>query len=233
MNNRFLAVIPARGGSKRLSNKNIQLLGGKPLVAWTIEAANNAQVFDEIIVSTDSFKIAEIAQFYGAKIPFMRPEELAKDETTSVEVLLHTLKHYQSLGYSFDYVALLQPTSPFRTGAMINEAISLLQKQEADAIISVCECEHNPLWTNTLPDDHSLRDFLNPVYINKRSQDLPIYYRLNGAIYLCKVERVLSEKKLLIDDRIYAYIMSQEDSIDIDTPLDFLFAQLILQQKGL
>ena len=225
----FLAIIPARGGSKRLPRKNVRNLGGKPLIAWTIEAALGCPFLDEGIVTTDDDGIAKIAKCYGAYVPFLRPHELATDTATSFDVIKHTINFYKTeLGKKFDYVVLLQPTSPLRCARNINEAIELLDKKNADAIISVCEVDHSPLWMNTLPTDHSLMGFIRDEVKNVRSQDLPKNYRLNGAIYICQADRLLKENTFFIADNAFAYLMAKEESVDIDDISDFNLANYLL-----
>ncbi|OZB49337.1 MAG: CMP-N-acetlyneuraminic acid synthetase [Polynucleobacter sp. 39-45-136] len=228
----ILAIIPARAGSKRLPRKNLIYLGDKPLIGWTIEAALGCSLIDEVIVSTDDREIADISIKYGAKVPFMRPVALASDEATSIDVIEHAVNFYDDvLGKSFDYVILLQPTSPLRNSQDIAESIDLLSIKNANAIISVCEAEHSPLWMNTLPSDQSMNGFLLNGVRNIRSQDLDKYYRLNGAIYICSIKKLMEQKTLFIDKEIYAYPMSIERSIDIDTYLDYLVAVAILQKS--
>ncbi|MDD3505127.1 MAG: acylneuraminate cytidylyltransferase family protein [Sulfurimonas sp.] len=229
---KILAVIPARGGSKRLKNKNLLPLLHKPLITWTMQAAQESLYIDAIVVSTDSKEIAEEAKRFGLQTPFMRPSELSDDEARSIDVVRHAiqwLKEYE--GKSFDYVVLLQPTSPLRNAKHIDSALLQLHNQGADAVVSVCENEHSPLWSNVLPKNQSLENFLKPEYINSRSQDLAQFYRLNGALYICDVSRLLKEDTFFIRDNIYAYIMEQIDSVDIDTKLDFLLAEAILKEK--
>ena len=222
----FLAVIPARGGSKRLPRKNILPLGDKPLIAWSIEAAKGSKYIDKCVVSSDDSEILTIAKEYGATL-LERPAKLASDQATTFEALEHALEHYRE----YDYIVLLQPTSPLRTSKHIDESIELLEKKGADAIISVCEMEHSPLWSNTLPDNGSMENFLKEEVLNKRSQDLEQYYRLNGAIYICKVESFLKERSFFLKKSIFAYIMSKEDSIDIDEKIDFELAKVYLNMK--
>ena len=216
-NKRILAIIPARGGSKRLPRKNILDLAGKPLIAWTIEAALKSKYIDRVIVSTDDDEIANISKKYGADVPFMRPNELATDETQSIYAvidLINTLKVYDD---NYDYVILLQPTSPLRTAKDIDKAFRLLIKSEIDAVISVCKSEHSPLWSNKLPKDMDMSNFISESIRNNRSQDLEQYYRLNGAIYICNIQRLLNEKTFNIKSKCKAYVMNRENSIDIDT----------------
>jgi len=229
-NKSFLAVIPARGGSKRLIRKNMLNLVDKPLVAWTINAALKSKYIDKVVVSTDEKEIAQIAEQYGAEVPFMRPAKLSTDEASSVSVILHTMDFLRDKGNNYDYVVMLQPTSPLRTTDNIDEAIEQLQ-QHNDAIISVCQAEHHPLWCNTLDASRSMSGFLRSDVVDKRSQDLEKFYRLNGAIYICKSKTLRNNNTFFLKDRISAYIMDQENSIDIDTQIDFNLAILTLEKK--
>jgi len=219
----FLAIIPARGGSKRLKNKNILPLSEKPLIAYSIEAGLQSKYIDKVVVSSDSSDILEVAQKYGANT-IKRPEELASDTASTFDAINHTLQHYQE----YDYIVLLQATSPLRTYKHIDEAIERLEKKSADAIVSVCEMDHSPLWSNTLDEDESLSDFLDESIANKRSQDLEQYYRINGAIYICQREKLLFEKNFFIKEKIYAYKMDKKYSIDIDEAIDFQIAEVLL-----
>lgn len=227
---RILAVIPARSGSKRLPGKNIKELAGKPLIQWTIESAINCKEVDEIMVSTDDLSIAKLSQQLGVNVPFIRPDYLSQDDSSSMDVVLHSLAYFSEKGQIFDYVVLLQPTSPLRNAKHISEAIALLVSKNGDAIISVCETEHSPLWSNTLKDDCSMESFLSAKIKNKRSQELPNYYRLNGAIYLVETKRLEKECSFLLSDNTYAYKMDRHSSIDIDEELDFDMAELIMNR---
>lgn len=224
----ILAIIPARGGSKRLPGKNLAPLRGRPLIAWTIDAALGSQSVDVTMVSTDAPEIAAAAREAGADTPFLRPAGLASDTASSFDVVRHALDFYrEERGRVFEFALMLQPTSPLRTSADVEEAVRLLRSKHADAVVSVCEMEHSPLWSNTLPADGSLVGFLKPEARNKRSQDLPPYYRLNGALYLCRTERLLAERTFFLSDRIFAYVMPAERSVDIDTGLDLSFAEFL------
>lgn len=227
-NKTFLAIIPARGGSKRLPRKNVLDLGGKPLIAWSIEAALQSSYIDKVIVSSEDDEILGLAQKFGSET-IQRPGTLASDTATSFDAVRHTIENVQI----YDYVVLLQPTSPLRTAEQIDEAIELLVEKEADAVISVCEMDHSPLWSNTLPEDGNMQGFLRDEVKNKRSQDLETYYRLNGAIYICDTQRLLEEKSFLLSDHIFAYKMDRESSVDIDEEIDFLFASVLLKENGI
>jgi CMP-N,N'-diacetyllegionaminic acid synthase len=227
MNKTFLAIIPARGGSKRLPRKNLLDLCGKPLIAWSIEAALKSKYISKVIVSSDDEEILNIAKEYKADF-IKRPDELASDTATTFDALKHTLENVGK----YDYVVLLQPTSPLRSEKHIDEAIELLEEKSADAIISVCEMEHSPLWSNILDENLDMSNFLRDEVLNKRSQDLPKYYRLNGAIYICKTEKLLENKGFFIKDNIYAYKMDKKHSVDIDEEMDFVIAEKLMQHNN-
>ncbi|WGS66035.1 acylneuraminate cytidylyltransferase family protein [Marinitoga aeolica] len=228
-NKKFLAIIPARGGSKGIKNKNIIDLKGNPLIIYTIEEAKKSNIFDKIIVSTDSPEVAEISKKYGAEIPFLRPEYLATDTSSSIDVILHALNYFKDINEHYDYFILLQPTSPLRKAEDILNAVELLFQKNADNIVSVCEVEHSPLFSNTLPEDLSLSNFIREEVKNKRRQDLPKYYRINGAIYISKVESFLKTKDFY-NKKSYAYIMPIERSIDIDNMIDLKLAEILLEE---
>lgn len=228
---KVLAIIPARGGSKRLPRKNALPLAGKPLIAWTIKAALAVASITEVMVSTDDDEISCIAKVTGAQVPYKRSAELSSDTASSIAVVIDVLNYYKQQEREFDYVILLQPTSPLRTDKDIESAIELLEAKQADAIVSVCPVEHSPLWSNTLPEDDSLNNFISNEIKSTRSQDLPEYYRLNGAIYICRVEKLLEEQSFFLADNIFAYKMTTEASVDIDNHIDFLLAEALLSQK--
>ena len=226
----FLGVITARGGSKRLPAKNVLDLAGKPLIGWTIDAALESKYIDELIVSTEDEEIADISKTFGANVPFMRPKELSADNVHPVEVVIHAVNYFlNEHKKEFDYVLFLQPTSPLRNEHDIDKAIEFLYSSKADAVISVCEAEHSPLWYNILPEDLSMKNFLRDDLKAKMSQDLPMYYRVNGAIYLCKTKRLLKENTFFLKDNIFAFLMDVKRSVDIDSLVDFKLAEILMQ----
>ena len=225
MNKTFLAIIPARGGSKRLPRKNILDLCGKPLISWSIEAALKSKYISKVVVSSDDEEILNISSNFGADI-IKRPYELANDTATTFDTVKHTIDNFEN----YDYIVLLQPTSPLRNENQIDEAIELLEEKQADAIVSVCEMDHSPLWSNTLPEDGNMRGFLREEILNKRSQDLEKYYRLNGAVYICKTDKLLENKSFFLKDNIFAYIMDRKSSIDIDEEIDFEIAKVLINK---
>ncbi|MBV7413744.1 cytidylyltransferase domain-containing protein [Aeromonas sp. sif2433] len=220
-----IAIIPARGGSKRLPNKNVLPLAGKPLIVWTIEAALDSQLFDMVLVSTDSQAIADVSMSAGATVPFLRPAELASDTATTNDVISHMVEWVEVQHGLVDNVALLQPTSPLRDADNLKEAMALYDEKEASAVISVCELDHPIQYCNRLPSDLSMKGFI-PVTENKRSQDLEPYYRLNGAIYIFERSFVgaLSD---IYSDGAFAYVMDKNSSVDIDDEFDFKMAEFI------
>lgn len=224
--NKYLAIIPARGGSKRLPRKNILKLCGKPLISWSIESGLKSKYINKVLVTSEDEDILEISKKAGANI-LRRPKELATDTISSYDAVEHAIKNCEN----YEYVVLLQPTSPLRNENHIDEAIQLLEEKNADAIISICEVEHSPLWTNILPANNSMKDFISEGIKSTRSQDLPNYFRLNGAVYICKTELLLKQKTFFINENIFAYKMKQENSVDIDSRLDFIIAQTILGEK--
>ncbi len=230
-----LAVIPARGGSKGLPGKNIKPLCGKPLIAWTIEAARNCNDIDKIIVSTDYEGIAKIAMQYGAEVPFLRPQELAADNSSTIDAIYHAvdwLSEYQN--YHPGYILLLQPTSPLRKSEDINEAMEILKdkgqkNRPVRAIVSVCETDHHPWWSNILPEDGCMDGFIRPEILNKRRQDFPAFYRLNGAIYIAEADYIRQHNGF-IGPNTFAYRMSKKSSVDIDSDFDFKLAELFCSE---
>ncbi|HPS02203.1 MAG TPA: acylneuraminate cytidylyltransferase family protein [Candidatus Sumerlaeota bacterium] len=224
---RNLAVIPARSGSKGLKDKNIRPLQGKPLIAYTIEAARQSHLFDEIFVSTDSEEYARIAVEWGAHVPFLRSGDLASDTASSWDVVREAVQNYKARGQEFDTVALLQPTSPLRRADDIRNGYEQMRDRKANAIVGVCEVNHSPLWCNTLPEDNSLDHFLNPDVVNRPRQSLPTCFRINGALYLVRVDYLMQAGNLYEKDS-YAVVMSKENSLDIDDETDFRIAEVLM-----
>jgi CMP-N,N'-diacetyllegionaminic acid synthase len=227
----ILYIIPARGGSKGLPGKNIRLLHGIPLIAYSIKAALDTKNKGTVMVTTDDDTIAAIAEQYGAAIPFIRPAHLSDDAASTTDVILHTLDFYEKSGKQFDYLVLLQPTSPIRLADDIDAAFTLLKNENAKAVVSVCEAEHHPLWANVLPENGCMKDFIREDIKGKNRQQLPVYYRLNGSIYISSVETFRSNKTFIHAHTI-AYKMPLERSVDIDHEIDFMLAGLLLKSKN-
>lgn len=224
-----IAIIPARGGSKRLPGKNIKPLLGKPLIAWSIEAALASELFDLVLVSTDCQEIASIAEQYGAIVPGLRPSALASDRATTNDVVTHMVGKVEEIWGGVKSITLLQPTSPLRKIASIVEAHELYERMDALSVISVCQMEHPIQLCNKLPADHSMLGFLRKQN-NARSQDLEPYHRINGAIYIFD-RRYVGSLSDIYGGRSYAYVMEQYESIDIDQPLDFEIAEAIMARR--
>lgn len=225
-----LAIIPARSGSKGLKDKNIKLMNGKPLLSYSIAVAKDSGIFDEIMVSTDSQKYADIAVQYGASVPFLRSTENSSDTAGSWDMVLEVLNNYKGLGRKFDTVCLLQPTSPLRVAKDIFDAYKDFQENSVDALTSVCEVDHSPLWTMTLDEDRMLTEYKKNSS-NAPRQKLATYYRINGAIYIRKIEYDNYSVKLK-DDKEIAFIMDKRRSIDIDDEIDFEIAEYMFVRGG-
>ena len=224
-----LAFIPARSGSKGLPDKNIREIGGKPLMAYTIEAALASGCFDEVFVSTDSEKYAGIARKYGAQVPFLRSAEFASDTASAWDAVREALQEYRMLGREFDTVMLMQPTSPLRTAEDIRSAFRRMEETGADSVIGVCEVDHSPLWCNTIPADGSLRNFCRKDVNSVNRQALEQYYRVTGAIYLLKVENAsIADDASIYEKNAFALYMDRRKSVDIDTEEDLLLAEFLL-----
>lgn len=226
----MLALIPARGGSKGLTNKNIKLLNGKPLIAYSIEAANTSNGVSRVIVSTDSKEIAGIAQEYGAEVPFLRPDKLAKDETKSIDVYKYVLNElHRREGRFYDEFMILQPTSPLREAEDIDNAINLFIAKNADSVISYCQ-EHHPIkWHKFITPDGKFSNIFEDS-ISNRQEERPTYFP-NGAIYIFKSDLIF--KDLYYSENSYAYIMDRNKSVDIDTIEDFEYAEWIFKRRNI
>jgi CMP-N-acetylneuraminic acid synthetase len=218
------AIVPARGGSKGVPRKNLRAVGGRTLVARAIESARGASLVDRVIVSTDDEEIARVARQEGAEVPFLRPASLASDEAPAQPVLVHAVAGIEAAGGLVDTVVLLQPTSPLRRALHVNEAVHLFLHSGVDSVVSVCEVEHNPYWMYRM-EGECLRPFTPDHELNRaRRQDLPTFYRPNGAIYVMS-RKLLMEDHLVIGNAPRPYLMSRRDSIDIDDELDLELAE--------
>lgn len=224
MKPKILAVIPARGGSKGVPRKNIRELAGKPLIAWTIEEAKKSKYIRTTIVSSDDEEIIEVAKHYGAQVPFVRPAHLAQDDTPGVEPILHVLEKCPE----YDYVVVLQPTSPLRTVEDIDGTIERALEGNSDFCVSVSEVTQSPYWMYTLQHDSVIQPLLDVPLVFRR-QDLPKVYTLNGAVYMAKVDK-LKETKNFITTETLAYTMPEERSLDIDEERDFFVCEWVFQQ---
>ena len=231
MMSKIVALITARGGSKGIPQKNIKPLAGKPLIAWTIEAALKSRYIDQVLVSTDDPQIAQVAVDCGAEVPFLRPSELAQDTSSHISVVLHAIAWLEENEQTFpDYLLLLQPTSPLRTSDDIDRAVELALSRDARAVVSVTEMSPHPYLSKPLQADGTLGEFFSVQMDYLRRQDLPPAYALNGAVYLNKIIS-LKEDRTFLPAGTLAYVMPAERSMDIDTTWDFYLANLILGEK--
>ncbi len=226
----IVAIIPARAGSKRLPGKNMLPLAGKPLIQWSLDAAKESGVVDLILVTSDDPAVLELARQQDV-MAIKRPLELASDTATTVDAVLNALQQLESKGYSAQRVVLLQPTSPLRTAQNIQAAVQRMEETSATSIVSVCAMDHTPLWANTLPHDGNMDQFLSTELINKRSQDLPTYYRLNGAVYLINKQALIDHHSFFVPPT-YALLMDRTNSVDIDTAEDLVFAEFLSRQQS-
>ena len=233
---RFLAIIPARSGSKSIPDKNIAPLAGKPLLTYTIESALKSKHLDHVILNTDSPVYADIGRRAGAKVPFLRPAELAQDDTPSIDVVIHTLRWFaENQNYHPDGVILLQPTSPLRQTKHIDEAIDIFLKEQADTVVSVIEVPHrfNPfsimkmegkILSNYLPEKTEFNRY--------RRQEIPKYYARNGPAVLITKTEILLEKSCFYGQKILPYLMSEKSSVDIDNFLDLEIAEFLISKRN-
>lgn len=220
-----LIVIPARGGSKGIPRKNIKLLGGKPLIQYTIETAKSVFPDEVICVSTDDVEIKEVVESIGIKVPFLRPPELATDKAGTYEVLLHAIDYYENLGYKPDVLILLQVTSPLREARHIKEALELFD-DSCEMVLSVKESSSNPYY-NLMEENEGGWLVKSKVGNFTRRQDCPVVYELNGSIYIIHVP-ILKGKPLCNFNLVKKYVMEDIYSIDIDTSIDWFIAEFII-----
>lgn len=224
---RILGIVVARGGSKSIPRKNIKPLGGKPLIAWTIEQAKKSGIFDRIILSTDDEEIAEVGKKFGAEVPFMRPKELAEDATPTLPVLQHAVRRLkENENYSPDFVAILQPTAPFRRPEHFKEAFELLEKTNADSVISVAEIpgHSHPMWALKINESKIARLFVTGEHVRKRiprRQELPKAHVNSGHIYIFKTGLLFGEEPNFYGDKVAAYVMDEKYCVNIDTLRDW------------
>jgi CMP-N-acetylneuraminic acid synthetase len=215
-----LGLITARGGSKGVPRKNVRPLAGKPLIGWTIDAARSARRLDKLIVSTDDEEIATVCRQLGASVPFMRPPELARDDSPHIDVVLHALRWMaREEKYEPEYVLLLQPTSPLRTAADIESIIEMAMERRAEAIVSVCPARDHPYLVRKLDSEGVTTPFMECPLPYARRQDLPDAYALNGALYIQRCAGLL-ERGRFEGCRTLAYVMPRERSLEIDTEDD-------------
>ena len=229
----ILGLIPARGGSKGIPRKNIVPLAGKPLLAYTCEAAMQSRFLTRTLLNTDDPEIAVIGQKYGVEVPFLRPQELAQDETPILPVIQHTLKWLaENDNFLPEAVVLLQPTSPLRSAVHIDEAAQVFQGHSADTVVSVAEVPHqfSPVSLMQINENHQLHPYLEGPMILRRQEKPRVYARNGPAVLIVRREVLLQGK--LYGDRIYPYLMDRISSLDIDDVTDLQIAECWLREKA-
>ncbi len=231
----ILAFIPARGGSQRIPDKNIKLLGDKPLIAYTIEAAKKSEMINRVVVSTDSIEIAQTAKQFGAEIPFMRPESIAKSDSTEMQFFEHALSWFaENENYVPSLIVLLYPTSPFRKPQTIDRAVrEMLAHPEADSLRSITLCTEHPYKMWVIGDDRYLHPFVEGKDKNIHTLSycvLPKIYIQNASIYITKPETI-REKKSPTGNTIIPFVMDQVESVDINNVLDFELAEILMNKN--
>jgi CMP-N,N'-diacetyllegionaminic acid synthase len=227
---RILALVPARGGSKRVPNKNIRELGGKPLINWSIEAAQGIPEILDILVSTDSLVIADVARAAGALVPWLRPAELSTDTAKSIDVCLHAMDWYETEKCRVDGLLLMQPTSPFRSKHTIQSAIALFQRHGGRAVVAVSMADSHPMWCFQIENER-LQPFLNNGGLSMRSQDLPLAYVINGCLYIATPSHLKINHSFFGNDIVPLLVSQHKEALDIDSEWDWEIAEAILQRQ--
>lgn len=224
----ILALIPARGGSKGIPLKNIKMLAGKPLIAWTIGEAKKSKYIDRLILSSEDEQIINVAKEWGCEVPFIRPKELAQDDTPGIEPVIHSIKTLKEV---YDYICLLQPTSPLRKVQDIDGCIELCVNNQASSCVSITSVQKHPYYFYSLNE----KNIIKPLIKGKsglRRQDLSSLYYVNGAVYFNNIKRMVKSKKFITNDTL-GYVMNINRSIDIDEDWDFILAEALLANTGI
>ncbi|MDU6115967.1 MAG: acylneuraminate cytidylyltransferase family protein [Paeniclostridium sordellii] len=227
-NKKILAIVPARAGSKGIKDKNITDLNGKPLIAYSIEAGLKSKYINKVVVTTDGEEIAKVAKEYGADVPFLRPKHLATDTSKSIDAVTHCIEQLKNQGHEYDYIVLLQPTQPLRQAWHIDEAIELIIAKDEDALVSVSKVKDHPILMRTIDESGHAVNLLEGSS-TKRRQDFPDFYKVNGAIYINKINDNLNNDTSLNDNKL-VYIMDEKYDVDIDEMLDLQIARLIIDK---
>jgi len=229
---KIIGVIPARGGSKSIPRKNIKILQGKPLVVYTIEEAKKSNYLTHLVVSTEDEEIKNISLKYGAEVPFLRPKELATDDALAIPTVQHAVITVEKIkNIKYNYVIMLQPTTPLRETEDIDKALAMLIEADADGVISVVDVDNwHPMKMKKFDENSYLIDYKTPPVENPPRQILPKVYMVNGAIYATKRD-VFMEKNTFKGEKCLGYIMPPERSVNIDTEIDFLIAEYYLRKK--
>lgn len=226
-----LALIPARGGSKRLPGKNLLPLAGRPLIAWSIEDARAVPGIDDVLVSTDDAAIAEAARQHGASVPWLRPAELASDQASSNDVVLHALAQCALAGHAYDIVLLLQPTSPFRDLAKIREALAQCVRHGGEPVVAMAPARSHPAWCFHVREDGTMQPVLDGAGVHRRSQDLAPAFEISGNLYAMGVSQFQAARSFFTPRTRALVIDDPMQAVDIDDDFDWLVAQAVATQR--
>ncbi|TWT27722.1 cytidylyltransferase domain-containing protein [Planomicrobium sp. CPCC 101110] len=229
-NKKLLAIIPARGGSKGIPNKNIIQVVGKPLIKYSIDEALKSKYLDAIVVSTEDEAIKKVALECGAEVPFLRPIELAADTSRTIDALIYTLRKLEKEGRKYDYIVLLQPTQPLRKSWHIDEAIEKIVEVDADSLVSVSEVNEHPILMRTIDEKNRANNLLE-IKSTVRRQDFSKIYKVNGSVYINKINENFNYDTSLNDNSL-AYIMAREFDVDIDEIFDLEIFKLRLENNS-
>ena len=230
---KVLGLVPARGGSKRLPRKNILSFNGAPLIAWTIKAGLGSRFLDKVVVSSEDKEIQSVAAEHSADV-IDRPSELSSDSAGSVEVALHSLDYCASQGEEFDYLVLMQPTSPLRESRHIDDALTLIREKDARAVVGMCETEHPVNWIGKIDQTLSMDRFIEGRLVDGQKIDNgSLDCQINGAIYVIEVSELRNGRTFFPRRGTYAYVMRRDESIDIDTKYEFLLAEFVHRSQSM
>jgi len=229
-NKTFLGLIVARGNSKGVKRKNIRQVLGRPLLAYTAQAAIESKYLDQVVLSTEDDEIAKIGNDFGVQVPFMRPPKLAQDDTSSAAVVSHAILELKLLGQEFDYIFLLQPTSPLRNSRDIDGCVQFCIDNQAASCVSVTAFEKSPTWLYEKADNGKLSSFFDSKTRDLRRQDSPKLFSLNGAMFLIETKTFLKEEKFILKNTL-GYEMPIERSLDIDSEYDLKLFELLMAEK--
>lgn len=226
---KILAIIPARGGSKGVPKKNIIEIGGKPLIGYSIDCGLNSKYIDRVVVSTEDENISKVAKRLGGDVPFLRPEELAKDSSKTIDCLVYTVEKLREMGEDYDYMVLLQPTVPLRKSFHVDEAIEKLLESEYGDLVSVSEVHDHPILMRKIKENGEIENLLN-LDSTVRRQDFPEVYRVDGAIYINRLDETFNCDKSLNDGKL-PYVMEKKYTTDVDTYLDIKIVEYYLEEE--
>lgn len=226
---KILAVIPARGGSKGVPRKNIIEVGGHPLIKYTIDCGKNSKYLDRTVISTEDLLIKRVAEENGGDVPFLRPKELAEDTSKTIDCIVHAVNTLKSMGEEYDYVIILQNTVPLRKSWHVDEAIEMIVDSSERSLVSISEVDEHPILMRTLNEDKTVKNLLH-MNSTMRRQDFPKFYKVDGAIYIQKLDKDFNNDTSLNDGKL-AYIMENRYSTDIDNYIDIKIVEYYLEKE--